>query len=67
MSEFAGKAEFEGAECIRETPKAILVKIDENEIWFPKWAIDDDSEVWKEGQSGKLVIAERVAEEKGLI
>jgi hypothetical protein len=36
------------------------------EIWIPKSVIHDDSEVYKEGAEGKLVVARWFAEKEGL-
>jgi hypothetical protein len=33
--------------------------------WFPKSQIHDDSEVWREGQEGELVVTEWFAEQRG--
>lgn len=56
------------AECIRESAKAILVKVDGVEVWIPKSQIADESEVWslKNAGPGDLVIPQWLAEEKGL-
>ena len=59
--------EFEDSECIQETDAALLVSIDGEEHWIPKSQITDDSEVWKQGDVGTLVITEWIAQEKGLI
>jgi hypothetical protein len=67
MAEFRDKAHFEGAEAIKETAMALLCEIDGKQVWIPKSQIDDDSEVWEEGQSGELIINEWLAKEKGLI
>lgn len=54
------------AESIRETEKAVLIKIeDEQEVWVPKSQIHDDSDVWKDGQKGTLVVSQWYAEQKG--
>ena len=51
---------FEGVEAVRETEKALLVRLaDGEEKWLPKSAIHDDSEVWElegPGNSGTLVV-----------
>ena len=64
--------------CIHATPDAILVvrgkdyDLDHNliplraKIWVPQSLVDDDSEVWKKGDKGKLVIPEWFASKKGL-
>lgn len=56
-------------QVIRETEKAILVVLEddgEREIWIPKTQIHDDSEVWKEGQTGELIVKAWFAEKEGL-
>jgi hypothetical protein len=49
---------------------AIKVEVDEKEYSIPNYAIDDDSEIWKEstpGEVGKLIITEEIAVDKGLV
>jgi len=58
--------EIKDVVCERETPKAILVKSNGVSTWVPKSVIHDDSEVYKEGTSGKLVVARWFAEKEGL-
>lgn len=57
--------------CLRATEKAILVRFielpDEPEIWIPQSQVDDDSEVWKPGDEGTLVINEWIARKNGII
>lgn len=52
--------------AIRETAKALLCIIDGDEVWIPKSVIDDDSEVYQDGDEGDLVITEWFAEKEGL-
>lgn len=64
--------EIEDVTVLRETPLAILVRVPmakgkDREEWIPKSQISDDSEVWKDGQSGKLVCTEWCATEKRLV
>lgn len=41
----------------RETEKAILVAFEgSGERWVPKSVVHDDSEIWKKGDTGKLVV-----------
>lgn len=54
-------------EALKETDAALLCLIDGREVWIPKSQIDDDSEVWEEGQSGDLVVTEWFATKEGLI
>jgi len=47
--------------CDAETDKALHIE-DANgtspwDMWVPKSVIDDDSEVWRKGQRGRLVVA----------
>lgn len=63
---------FENCLCVAETLKAIQVEMGDGRkekelVWIPKSQIDDDSEVWKKDQDGKLVVSEWIAEQKGLI
>lgn len=51
--------------CIRESDKAILVRIDDKETWVPKSVVHDDSEVWKKDDEGKLVVKLWWAEKNG--
>lgn len=62
--------EFDDCECIRETEMAILVRMydrDEEERWFPKSVVHDDSEVINDGDCGTLVVYEWFAEKEGLV
>lgn len=65
-----GKVVIEGSVVVKETERAVRVSsyaLDE-EIWLPKACVDDDSDVWEEGQeAGDLVISENMAKSKGLI
>ena len=63
----SGKVTFENIKCTGETEKAILVKIDGKRHWFPKDHVDDDSDVYKAGTDGKLIVSEWIANEKGLV
>jgi hypothetical protein len=59
--------EFEGCECNAETTAAIRVKVEGKRIWIPKSQVDENSEVYKKGTEGKLVITEWIATQKGLV
>lgn len=52
--------------CIRETTKALLCVIAQEEVWIPKSQIDDGSEVFEKGHQGTLVISGWLAEQKEL-
>jgi len=61
------KVEFEDVDCLKATERAILCNIDGDEKWVPQSVVDDDSEVWKEGDTGKLVVHEWWAVKAGLV
>ena len=74
MPSFKDKVEFPDCECIEESRwpagdlKAIRVAgVKEELVWFPYSTVDDDSEVWKVGTKGTLIISEWIAKEKKLI
>jgi len=59
-------------ECALERPKAILVAMpDEFELlvdrWIPKSVIHDDSEVYRAGTSGKVVVLAWWAHAQGIV
>ena len=54
-----------GANCTRETEKAVMVRVGQRDYWIPQSAIHADSEVWKLGDSGKLVAAHWWASRNG--
>ena len=58
---------FDHVECTAQTNRAILVHVDGEKVWIPQSQIHDDSEVWGNGDSGKLVISEWIARRKGLL
>lgn len=53
-------------ECIRDTGKALLCRINGRDVWVPQSVIHDDSEVYGLGHEGKLVIAGWFAEKEKL-
>lgn len=59
---------FLGARVVRATEKAILVEVSElegEEFWVPQSVVHDDSEVWKVGDEGTLVVEYWWARKKG--
>jgi len=62
-----GTISFAGVSCIAATEMAIQCKIDGEKVWIPQSQVDDDSEVWKLGDHGTLVITQWIAKEKELI
>ncbi len=61
------KVEIEDVVAKAETDSALLCVIGGEEIWIPKSQVDDDSEVYEKGGSGRLVITRWIAEKKELI
>jgi hypothetical protein len=59
---------FKNTTCLRESPRAMLVRIDGKERWVPKSVVHDDSEVFdaKENATGKLVLVGWWARENDL-
>lgn len=53
--------------CIEERPNSLRCRVigTAREFFVPKVVIHDDSEVYKEGTEGKLVVFTSFAEEKG--
>jgi hypothetical protein len=59
--------EYENCECIGETAKAIKVVIPGSEklsYWIPKSIVHDNSEVYKDGTEGTLIVAAWFAEKE---
>lgn len=62
------KVELEVVEVKKDSGMALLCEFDTgDEAWIPKSQIDDDSDVWEEGQEGTLVIPLWLAEKKSLV
>jgi len=62
------KFEIEDAEAVRDSGKALLVEspeFDDDGEWIPQSQIHDDSEVYKEGHTGTLVVTAWFARKKG--
>jgi hypothetical protein len=53
-------ATFEDSEVVAETDKALRVRMDPEYggemIWIPKSVVDDDSEVYRMGDKGDLIL-----------
>jgi hypothetical protein len=67
MPDFKTKAEFPNCKVVDISQLAIEVDIDGVLYWIPQSQVDDDSEIWENGQEGTLVVSEWIAKEKGLI
>lgn len=60
--------EIEDVIAKSETEKAIRVTHEDGlDIWIPISQIDDDSEVYAQGDTGTLIISKWIAEQKGFI
>lgn len=59
------RVEVRDASCIAMTEKALLVEVDGEQTWVPRSQVDDDSEVWEDGQEGTLTVSRWIAEQKG--
>lgn len=57
---------FEEVECIKETDKALHCIIEGEACWVPKSQVHEDSEVYKAGDTGVLVVSSWWAEKAGL-
>lgn len=51
--------------CTQDTEKALLIVIDDKKLWIPKSVVHDDSEVYRTGQEGKVVVKLWWAEKNG--
>jgi len=63
-----GGFEVGQAECLRDSGKALLCRIDGvGEEWIPQSQIHDDSEVYGDGDAGALVVRTWFAEKQGWV
>ena len=53
--------------ALRETRDAVLCAIRGHEVWIPQSQITDESEVWRAGHKGRLVVTRWLAEQKGFV
>lgn len=58
---------FDNTRAIKATKMALLCSIDGDDVWIPISQITDDSEVFREGDEGTLVITWWLAYQKGLV
>lgn len=67
MSEWPDEVSID-VTVIAQTDKALRVRLEEDdrELWVPQSQISDNSEVWKNGDFGELVISRWFAEKEGL-
>ena len=67
MPTFPSKVRVRNVTVKRATGKALLVETEDgDEHWIPQSQIDDDSDVYADGDVGDLVISEWIAKQKGL-
>jgi hypothetical protein len=57
---------IDNARCKIATEKACLIAWDDGEEWFPNSQIDDDSEVYSQGDEGTFICSDWIAKQKGL-
>ncbi len=60
-------AEFRDVTAIAQTEKAVLCEINGAQHWVPQGQIHENSEVWKTGDTGTLVVSQWWAEQRGLV
>lgn len=59
---------IEDVTCDKETEKAILCVLDDGStLWVPKSQIHDDSEVYKPGTDGDLIVSDWWAQQAKLV
>ncbi len=60
-------ATFEDVKAVRDSGKALLCLIEGTGVWIPKSLIEDDSEVYRKGDEGTLIVPEWFAVKEGLV
>ena len=67
MSEFGDKHEIAECKAVGSTPNGIWVRCGEwdKDEFVPQKQIDDESDVWKEGDEGTLVVNGWLADQRG--
>lgn len=53
--------------ALHSTDKALLCDFGDSQQWIPHNHIHDDSDVYKPGDKGEILVTEWIAREKGLI
>ena len=67
MSTPDGYVEFDNTVVRDESEEAIEVELDDGrKFWIPKSQVHDDSESYELGTDGSLVVAEWLADRKGM-
>ena len=59
--------ELDNVFVVRESEKALLCNIENEEVWIPKSMLLDGSDVGEDGDTGTLVIPRWLAVEKEII
>jgi hypothetical protein len=59
--------EFDDVAAVGETDKALCCLIESETHWVPKSQIHDNSEIYKKGHEGRLVVSRWFAEQKGWV
>lgn len=68
VEEYSDKAvRIPGAKAKKDTKAALLVAINGEEHWIPQSQIHEDSEVFKPGTEGDLIVARWFAEQRGWV
>lgn len=52
---------------IAESDKAIFCDFGDKREWIPLSQVSDDSEIWRAGDEGTLIVSRWIAKQKGLI
>ncbi|OHD23869.1 MAG: hypothetical protein A2Y38_17420 [Spirochaetes bacterium GWB1_59_5] len=61
-----GHVAIEDVTVIKQTDKALLVDVDGTQHWIPQSQIHDNSEVYKAGTEGILIITDWIAKQRNL-
>lgn len=67
MAEFGKKVELTDVVAKYKTPRALICEIDGEEFVVPDSQIDDDSDVYAQGDKGTLIVNEWWAIQAGLV
>lgn len=59
--------EFDDVTATAETDKALCCLVEGESHWIPKSQVHDNSEVYKKGHKGRLVVTQWIAEQKGWV
>lgn len=67
MPEWTDEVQLEDVEVLNESAHALLIKLDGQTYWVPKNHVSDNSEVYKVGHSGTMIVSAWIAEQKGWV